>query len=628
MTQQTKRYLLIMGILTTAILACGTLGIGIVQTPTPVDPASLPLSLESDSETIRMKLLNSHKFWETIFVNGIVTWYAPEGSDLPSQTYFQQIWIAQENHQFRYINGTSEIEPDLFKVSDGQNILEWDLVTGSSQKMSLPNFAREPFNPPTALSDTVYPHPLEGIIGSPFMSWIFPAGIAQTRGTYVPIRMDSIAGRETLMVDWYFDIAEQHNRTLWVDVEMGVVLKVLDYGKGGGSDTLQSEYVIAQVIYDTQFDSELFDLTPSSLPQFSDVYGVSLHPDGPAPTPSSEPDPLGYLYFFVFDHAASVSRIKLVKLPGSCVTGAIPCPNPIPVEFPFDWPFGISSNQWAWSPDGELAVFPYPNREDGNWASLNIYDPELETWISIVEFAFIDSVRWSPDGNWISFRVQDGYGSVDIYAVQPDGSNLKNITSTENLPEDGQPYIMNGWVGDKLIVHSGNPGSKGLVYAVGVESGEVNKLSESLQLTAYLHPSPDGSLVAFSKYDSISRKHTIKVTTWDGENVQELGTFQSSIFPIIWSPDGNFLAFSVYGMAPEMSADVYIINKDGTNLKHLIHSETFANFIFSPDGNFLVVEEGIKDKLYIVNLSTLESHLLSAPDLDLNKSWRNVSWRP
>ena len=86
---------------------------------------------------------------------------------------------------------------------------------------------------------------------------------------------------------------------MWLDTETAVTLKMQHFGKEG-SENVQSEIVVDQVIYDDTFDDSLFQ-APSTLPQFSDVDGNPLTISQPAPTASSEPDPLREVYFFAMD---------------------------------------------------------------------------------------------------------------------------------------------------------------------------------------------------------------------------------------------------------------------------------------------------------------------------------------
>ncbi len=74
----------------------------------------------------------------------------------------------------------------------------------------------------------------------------------------------------------------------------------------------------------------------------------------------------------------------------------------------------------------------------------------------MAEFNYVDPPLWSPDGEWLAFRVQDGEGKDEIYVVRRDGTELTNLSASENLPADGQPYVLNGWISDNVILRGRN----------------------------------------------------------------------------------------------------------------------------------------------------------------------------
>jgi dipeptidyl aminopeptidase/acylaminoacyl peptidase len=120
----------------------------------------------------------------------------------------------------------------------------------------------------------------------------------------------------------------------------------------------------------------------------------------------------------------------------------------------------------------------------------------------------------------------------------------------------------------------------------------------------------------------------------DGANPVEVASFTGgSLYPIVWSPDNNRLAFAYYtdfvqGNNP--TADVYVIDRSGTGLKQVYHGVTVGGILFSPDGKFLLVNETTSPTgghLFAVNLETLDQRILQAPGLSLDTDWYMPSWR-
>ena len=78
--------------------------------------------------------------------------------------------------------------PETMWISDGKFYAEND-----NPAQSMPDFSQTTFSPPVTFSDTIYTHPLDGMIGTPFTAMVFPNGLAQRPGFY------NIVGEEILV---------------------------------------------------------------------------------------------------------------------------------------------------------------------------------------------------------------------------------------------------------------------------------------------------------------------------------------------------------------------------------------------------------------------------------------------
>ena len=113
--------------------ACGTLEISLA-TPvpeSPIEPLAPPnpeskLSLESSSEEIQKAMLESTTKWKSIWMDGTITQYAPEGGDAPLVVSREQVWIDLTTSRFRILTGPADGAAEKFKASDGMTILELD----------------------------------------------------------------------------------------------------------------------------------------------------------------------------------------------------------------------------------------------------------------------------------------------------------------------------------------------------------------------------------------------------------------------------------------------------------------------------------------------------------------------
>jgi hypothetical protein len=618
-------------LLTLLLSGCGTLEISIETTP--VGNSVLPeavivtatpepsLSMSSSSEEIRQFMLESATNWKSVWMDGTVTNYALDGTNAQT-TIREQVWIDLTTNRFRVLMGPADGEAEKFMASDGVSILEMDLLSGQSQTRPLPDFVKAGQFVPTPQPDTAFPQPLWGQMGTPLSQLAFPSDFAQSAGTFTPVTTESVAGRQALAVDWTFAQNQLPSWRMWLDTNTGVILKMQTHDKEGGN-TVRSEAIINQISFNDVFADALFT-NPASLPKFGDMAGVPLNPVVSSPTNSSVPDPLHEVYFFVFDHNYGNEKTQLVRVPGSCAAGLIPCPDAQLISPPSDLKFSVTS--LVWSPDGRLAAFPYPISEDGNRAALFLFNSQDLTWKSIAEFNFVDPPMWSPDGDWLAFRVQDGAGKDDVYIIHPDGTGLTNLSANENLPAEGQPYVLNGLINNNVILR----GRDNMVYLVRADYPTVKPLFDTPWIKSNFIPSPDGYFLAY--VDVNDQNAALKLLTPDGNTTRELAAFEkASIYPLVWSPDGKQLAFVKMTSDLAGAQDLYTIDTDGTNLQQVYQSD-MAGMIdlgYSPDGKYLIFEDSDATgrHVYSIDLSTMEKHMLTVPNIPIDWWWMAPSWQ-
>ncbi|MDQ3801328.1 MAG: protein kinase [Acidobacteriota bacterium] len=93
------------------------------------------------------------------------------------------------------------------------------------------------------------------------------------------------------------------------------------------------------------------------------------------------------------------------------------------------------------SPDGETFVARQPTRTQED---LVIFDKNGGNWRSLMSDKFRERIpRWSPDGSQIAF-FSDRSGKYQIWTINPDGSNLRQITFTEKTGASAPVYSPDG----------------------------------------------------------------------------------------------------------------------------------------------------------------------------------------
>ena len=589
-------------------------------------PAPFDLSLNSTSEQIQKALWESASHWTTLQMTGSINWYLPDGM---TQTVREQVWLDPLQSRFKVeLTGLTNPTQSMIKISDGVTIYEVNLSSRQMLASQFPDFARVGQYIPPLEEGVAYPNPIWGQIGTPLANLAFASDFSQTKGTFKPLAVESIAGREALVADWTYIQNSAPSLKLWVDTQTGILLKMQEFGKEGGS-TLQGERVVESITFDSSFDDLVFTL-PAEYAQ-AGGQPTSQAPSNPVVTDSglTSAEDAGELYFFLQPRAQGQS-IELVKVSGVCVYDPANCPPMEKIAVPF--PFNFTINALSWSPDGKYAAFSYSDQPNGTPTKLWLFEADAKTWRPLTEFPFIDPPFWSPDGAWIAFRTQDGLGSEDVQVIRPDGSGLKSVSAS--LPADGRPYIMDGWYTENIIMRSALPGTTGNIYLVRAENGEARPMFATLLTKAQFLASPDAGFLAYDEVDPNTSNHQVKVMEPDGANAVTVAQFTGgSIYPMVWSPDGNLIAFNYYGnmMSGNPAAEVFVVTRRGENLSSVYNGSTVGRLLFSPNGQYLLVEETTSatgGHLYLIDLATLDTNILQAPGLSTDYDWYAPSWRP
>ena len=226
--------------------------------------------------------------------------------------------------------------------------------------------------------------------------------------------------------------------------------------------------------------------------------------------------------------------------------------------------------------DGNDSEFIYSADKNGN--NIDIYkittkDGESNQ-LTISEGSDVNP-KWSPDKSAIAFLSDRNNQNMSLYVMDPDGETERSLFSGIGEIRD----------------YSWGPGSKRIAVEVNSGGTEENIWIGVIEVS-------DGKIT--------------QLTTEDGDAY--LGG---------WSPDGQWLLFSVMG-----GNDPGIRRKNPNGVDEVvITSGKDSNPIFSPDGNWITfnraTEDGSND-LYIYNVEEEKAENLSPDDYDENF----VSWSP
>ncbi len=230
----------------------------------------------------------------------------------------------------------------------------------------------------------------------------------------------------------------------------------------------------------------------------------------------------------------------------------------------------------SWSPDGQSLL--YTSDRDGqsnllmrhplaggNPSLISSTDPE-------VPWPLGSDAVFSPDSTQIAFTVGD-HGGEEIFIMNADGSNIRNITATD-LDKERFP----SW-------------------------------------------SPDGTHIAYTLFVFEDYDWDISIANLDGSGQRRLTGRGDDAAPA-WSPDGSRIA---YTSNRDGDDDIFIMNADGSNPVNLTRNEgSDSSPTWSPDGAYIAFTSNRdgNSQIYVMRADGSDQHNVSNnPFEDYNPVW-------
>jgi Tol biopolymer transport system component len=238
-----------------------------------------------------------------------------------------------------------------------------------------------------------------------------------------------------------------------------------------------------------------------------------------------------------------------------------------------------------WAPDGQHISF-ISDRNAGNWdiwlMNLDGSDPRQ---LTNVPGAYEHSPAWQPSGQSIAFSTNRDNGDWEVYLMNPDGTNQHNITKST-----GDDYSPN-WSpdGSRIVFVSERTGYAELwiMNADGSDQHQItdDKTFNGLGAGAW---SPDGTELVNMK--AVNGQIEVILRDADGTNPRQLTVNNAPVWNAATDPDGNKIINVSAGWSPDGRSIVYVsgadgkselmvMNPDGTNPRVLTpHDPPYADY--------------------------------------------------
>lgn len=183
------------------------------------------------------------------------------------------------------------------------------------------------------------------------------------------------------------------------------------------------------------------------------------------------------------------------------------------------------------------------------------------------------SPRFSPDGQTIVYSLSTG-GNTDIYKMGVNGGNVTRLTTSPAI-ETAPSFSPDG---SQIVFESDRSGSQ-QIYVMSARGGEARRISSGPGRYGTPVWSPRGDLIAFTKQNA-GRFH-IGVMRLDGSEERLLTASFLDEGPT-WAPNGRVIMFARETQGEQGRATLYSVDISGRNLRPVRTVEGGSDPSWSP----------------------------------------------
>jgi serine/threonine protein kinase/Tol biopolymer transport system component len=242
-----------------------------------------------------------------------------------------------------------------------------------------------------------------------------------------------------------------------------------------------------------------------------------------------------------------------------------------------DWkPVTLSSQiivwQWAWLPDGRLAM---PQGGD-----IRLVNPGGGETVILSDHQHVPDEVTVCGKSYIVFRQigRSGGAAANLWRMNFDGTEQKQLTSGLN---DANPTCST----DGKWVYYVDGADNGYIKRVSVDGGSAEMVSKSQGVFSL---SPDGTNVVTLDVRDFDHKLVLRTDNVETHATEYLNVDPRASYPLAYGPDGKSIIYTVREHGVD---NLWRQALDGSGRKQLTHftTERIGRFVYSPDGTKLAV---------------------------------------
>jgi Tol biopolymer transport system component len=223
-------------------------------------------------------------------------------------------------------------------------------------------------------------------------------------------------------------------------------------------------------------------------------------------------------------------------------------------------------------------------------------------------------------------------GSFQLYTMNPDGSNMVQITTLAATP-------LETWVpdfspdGQRITFCYGSIDASGNIhteiYVINVDGTNMVQLTHDNLFDCASRWSPDGTHITFMKQSTRTNRGVVTTMRPDGSDQKELTTDLWGVFRSGYTPDGSHILWETQEAG--FVSVLWIMNSDGTNQKRLTAPPVKAGLPSAPSSDHVVFMRNqnspavLATTIYMARLDGTDADQLTQPVGTSHDGWPNFS---